>query len=184
MKITNYLLSICIPTYNRFNYLTELVEDIFSQHGYSTSTIELIIAQDRFKDGQFCKKTEEYGKALEASFENITYNLTSKNLGLAGNWNNCVNLAKGEYCIILGDDDLFVEGALSTYLDLIARSNADIIFSNHLLIDDKGEVLENSYSNNEKFNRGDLNEGILLDPEKNIWQNAIPISTSAIKTFF
>ena len=171
------MISVIIPTYNRINYLKELVASI-----PLLPEIEIVISQDRFPTGLYNEEIFEFGKDLATAHGQIQYHLTSSNKGLAGNWNEAVNLANGEYCIIVGDDDRFCRNALQRFIELVDQTQADVIFSNHLLIDGEGKVLESSYDNSTYFNRGDLAMGFLPDAEQKIWQNAIPISASLVKT--
>lgn len=170
------LVSIIIPTYDRLSYLKELVESIDL-----CDDLEIILSQDRYPDQGYNLEIHHYGIALASQHANIHYQLTGENRGLAGNWNEGVAFATGKYSIILGDDDCFCEGGIDGFLGLV-QHDADIIFTNHLLIDSEGRVLSNSYENTLFFNRGDLEEGYLSNPERKIWENAIPISSSLIKT--
>lgn len=171
------LVTIAIPTYKRLPYLIEAVESALQQ---TYTEIEVLVGVDPSESGadkaivDWCTKK----KQVEPKFK---YFINSQNLGLAGNWNACVEKAVGEYMIIIGDDDRLLPECVESLLVGISEG-AQISFSNHYLIDESGIRLSISEENTKRFNRHDLNEGFLMDSEKTIWKNAIPISASLIET--
>lgn len=87
--------TIAIPTYNRAQFLKEAVESVLAQ-GYQD--FELIISDNASID-----KTRELVKSFND--QRIRYHRNNKNIGMMANWNKCVGLSKGNYLMILGDDD-------------------------------------------------------------------------------
>lgn len=105
-----YRLSICIPTLNRAQYIGETLDSIVSQ---MTAEVEVVIVDGGSIDG-----TEEIVKVYQRRFPQIRY--IGKNTDASGpsnggfdrDCNLAVELAQGEYCWLMTDDDLLVEGAI------------------------------------------------------------------------
>ena len=91
-------ISICIPQYNRINYLLESLRVIERQ---SYKEIEIIISDDCSTDG-----TEERILELQARYKYpIVYSKNPTNLGYDRNLREAIGLATGEYVLIIGNDD-------------------------------------------------------------------------------
>lgn len=98
-SIENVKFSILIPSYNRPQYLNKTIESIL---GSNNLDFELIISDDN---------SPLFAEILDVvnSFSyKVSFKLfhQSRNLGPTANKNFLVNLAIGEYVILLGDDDL------------------------------------------------------------------------------
>lgn len=109
-----YKLSICIPTLNRGSYIGETLESIVSQ---LEDGVEIVIV-----DGGSTDNTEQVIDSYQHSFQNIRYtkkdasNKQPSNEGFARDCNYAVELAKGEYCWLMTDDDLLMPGAIQKIL--------------------------------------------------------------------
>src|SRR5689334_23136615 len=87
--------TIAIPTYNRANFLKEAIESCLKQ---TFRDFELLVVDNASDD-----KTEDVVRSFKDN--RISYHRNDKNLGIIGNWNKSIDLAKGELLMILGDDD-------------------------------------------------------------------------------
>src|SRR5581483_5661593 len=99
-----YQVSICIPSYNRARFLTPLLNSIANQWDDS---IEVVICED-------CSPERKQIRAVVKEFRQrmpITYIENPENLGYDGNLRTCIRTASGEYCLMMGNDDLLCEGA-------------------------------------------------------------------------
>jgi glycosyltransferase involved in cell wall biosynthesis len=94
-------LSIAIPTYRRFDLLCETLESVFSLN-FSFPVEILVIDNDSEQHELALKKMSKF------SHENFSYYKNKKNLGMFGNWNQCLSLATGKYITILHDDDILL----------------------------------------------------------------------------
>ena len=90
------LVSICIPAYNNAEYILETINNILSQ---SYKNIELIVVDDRSRDN-----TVEVLKSVKDKRIRVYEN--EENLGMAGNWNRCLELCQGKYIKLICADDL------------------------------------------------------------------------------
>lgn len=106
-------LSISIPTYNRSKYLGETLRQLHSElGGCENDDVEVIVSDNSSTDN-----TESVVRSLIENGLKIRYIRNNQNIGSDANIAQCFNLAKGKYVVILGDDDLFVDGGLSELLD-------------------------------------------------------------------
>lgn len=110
--------SVCIPVYNGAQYLRECLLSVSSQ---SFQDLEILIVDDGSTDDSLTIATE-YSK--QDSRVRVFRN--AKNLGLVGNWNHSVRLARGEWIKFLFQDDLLAPGCI-TRMMAMNRGLADII---------------------------------------------------------
>lgn len=114
-------LSICIPTYNREKFLGELLESILVQA--KPSEVEIVISDNASTDN-----TPELVSNFTVRYPNITYAVAPQNMGADHNYLTSVALAHGEYCWLMGSDDVLPPDAVSTILRHLA-SGDDIYLS-------------------------------------------------------
>jgi glycosyltransferase involved in cell wall biosynthesis len=96
--------SVCIPTYNGEPYLNECLESVLQQ---THSDFEVIIVDDQSSD-----KTLGIARSYANKDQRIKIYENPENLGLVGNWNQCVELAKGEWIKFVFQDDLITKDCL------------------------------------------------------------------------
>jgi glycosyltransferase involved in cell wall biosynthesis len=94
--------SVCIPTYNYAEYIGQAIDSVLMQ---DYSDYELIIVDDCSSDTT-CDVVGEY---ISKGDQRIKLIVNEVNLGLVGNWNYCLELARGEYIKFLFADDYFIE---------------------------------------------------------------------------
>ncbi|WP_010175488.1 glycosyltransferase family 2 protein [Bacillus coahuilensis] len=91
----DYLLSIVIPTKNRFNYLIECLSAIID---IGSDKIEIVV-----QDNSDNMEVEEYIRTL--NWPHIKYFYESKKLSQTGNSELAVEHSTGKYVCYIGDDD-------------------------------------------------------------------------------
>lgn len=96
------LVSVCIPAYNNAAYIKETIDSILKQ---TYTNLELIICDDKSKDN-----TVEVIESIED--ERIKLYKNEKNLGMSGNWNNCLSKCTGEFIKLICADDMLAEDCL------------------------------------------------------------------------
>lgn len=95
------LLTIAIPTYRRPHYLLEAVRSAVRQR-FDRPIEVIVLDNDPASQGW-----EALVDALpELATTDVRYFVNRENIGLFGNWNRCVELARGEWFTMLHDDDL------------------------------------------------------------------------------
>ena len=95
------LVSIVIPTYKRPALLKLAIESALNQK--NCPDFELVVVDDNPE--RDCD-TEQLMKCISTA--KISYYKNEKNLGQINNWNRCFELAKGEWVVMLHDDDLLL----------------------------------------------------------------------------
>lgn len=111
------LISICIPTYNNELFIADTLRAILNQ---SYKNIEVIILDDTSTDN-----TVQIIKSIVDP--RITLIQNEKNLGMNGNWNKVLSLAKGDYMKLVCGDDLIFENCLELQLNEFQKpENADL----------------------------------------------------------
>lgn len=90
------LVSVCIPSYNNAEYISETIDCILNQ---TYKNLELVICDDHSKDN-----TVEVIKGY--TDPRVKLFINEKNLGMSGNWNNCLNHCTGEFIKLICADDM------------------------------------------------------------------------------
>lgn len=104
------LLSICIPAYNRPRQLEELLHSIDCE----PTQIEIVICEDCSPGRVEIRKRVQSIQAQSPYA--LRYLENEENLGFDGNVRELVAQARGRFILYMGDDDLFIPGALDRYL--------------------------------------------------------------------
>ena len=94
--------SVLIPVYNGAPFIKEAVESILNQ---SFTDFELILLNDASPDN-----SEEIIKIFKDA--RIRYYRNEKNLGISASRNKLMTLARGEYLIVMDDDDISLPNRL------------------------------------------------------------------------
>lgn len=109
-------LSICIPSYNRPKQLDELFQSI----DCDPIDIEIVICED-FSPKRLEVRTLVNEFAATSAYP-THYHENATNRGFDGNLRRLVECADGEYVMFMGDDDLFVPGALTKFIDFLKQN--------------------------------------------------------------
>lgn len=114
-------LSICIPTYNRACFLEEALESVVSQ---AVDGVEIVVV-----DGASPDHTPDVIQKYQKRFKNLVYHRNEKNMGVDRDMARSVELARGDYCWLLSDDDALKPEALGRILEEI-KSGYEIYLCN------------------------------------------------------
>ena len=126
------VLSICIPIYNRINFLKRHLDQYLKCKSLFDEKIHLFISDNCSKDNLQSLVNEYASKGL-----NIEYSRNLENIGPDGNFIKCFNSAKGNYIWLLGSDDIPVDGFIERLVDILESNDYGYIFLNHLCDDKK-----------------------------------------------
>lgn len=99
-------LSICIPTYNRSQHLSNCLQSVISMRKPKGFQFEICISDNGSNDNT--KKVVNNAKKKIK----INYNRNESNIGIARNFLKVVSMAKGEFTWLIGDDDLLLPNTL------------------------------------------------------------------------
>jgi glycosyltransferase involved in cell wall biosynthesis len=103
------LVTIAIPTFNRALLLRDCIDRVLAQ---TYSRFELLVCDNASAD-----ETEEVLGAIEDPRLRVVRH--DSNIGLLPNWNSCVENARGEYIVILPDDDIIAPHFLERCIAVI-----------------------------------------------------------------
>lgn len=174
----NPLVTIAIPTYQRFDFLKEAVNSAIQQ---TYSKIEILVGQDPTPQG-LDRSILSWCQSLVEQYPQFRYQCNSHNLGLAGNWNALASAAKGEFIVIIGDDDRLLPDFTQKLVAQL-QPQTQVAFSNHHIINSQGERLESeSVKITNDYHRDRLPAGKVINSEAWVWQNAIPMSAALVRT--
>jgi len=126
------LVSICIPTYNRVGMIGKAVESALSQ---TYRNIEVIVVDNA--------STDHTGDVLAAfSDPRLRYVRNERNLGLFGNFNRCIELAKGKYLHILHSDDYIDPGFTEACISFFQKHPSVVMTSTNACVIRNGQKNE------------------------------------------
>ena len=141
------LVSICIPTYNGEEFITEAIESAIKQ---TYSNLEIIVSDDGSTDNTL---------EIIESYKNKTaipiHIYKHKPNGIGANWNFTVKKAKGEFIKFLFQDDLISFDCVEKMVNL-AKTNSEIgmVYCTRNILYDKND----NYSNIWVQQRGTLHK--------------------------
>jgi glycosyltransferase involved in cell wall biosynthesis len=120
--------SICIPAYARPAYLKVAIESVLAQ---TFGDLEVIVSDDG-GDG------EEVARSF--GDPRVRYSANPSRLGMTGNWEAALRLARGRYVGLLMDDDrLLPDYAATLHAVFESQPDVGIAFANHFF-DEGGEL--------------------------------------------
>lgn len=125
------LLSICISTFNRANFIGETLDSIVNQLDPS---IELIVV-----DGCSPDNTELVMSEYIERHPQVIYIREDVNSGVDKDYDKAVGYANGEYCWLMTDDDLLAPGSIS-HVCAALNGTTDLVVVN-------SEVWNHDFSN-------------------------------------
>ena len=138
-QVYNPDVSIMIPTYKRTDCLRNAIKSVVNQK--TNYRFELVIVDNN------CETTDEEITNLLATFEpyDISYYRNDKNIGMFGNWNRCVNLAKSRWIVILSDDDELCDNYITMMMDTVkAYPDCGALTCRYNLIDADGIIISDN----------------------------------------
>ncbi|AZI42077.1 glycosyltransferase family 2 protein [Deinococcus psychrotolerans] len=119
-------LSVCIPAYNRAQFLGPLLDSILSQN---YGDYEIVICEDLSPQREAIAQVV---RTYKARTDKIRYIENVRNLGYDANFRELLTQACGEYCFFMGNDDLMADGALSKVSEVLHKhSNIGLILRSY-----------------------------------------------------
>lgn len=113
------MVSVCIPVHNREHLVAEAVKSALAQ---TVSGLEVIVVDNASTD-----RTWEVVNSF--SDPRLTLCRNEANLGLFGNFNRCLELARGKYLRILCSDDRLLPGCLAQEVELMETNPGVVLLS-------------------------------------------------------
>ena len=114
-------LSICIVTLNRVNFIGATLESILFQ---VTNECEVVVLDCASTDG-----TDVLMLEYTRRFDRVRYIRQEANNGIDRDYDRIVELAAGEYCWLMTDDDLLKPGVVAAVLQALRREHTLVIIN-------------------------------------------------------
>lgn len=136
---SNPKLSICISTLNRAAFIGKTIDSIASQ---LTDECELLILDNASTDG-----TQQLLSERAQRDKRIRYVRKETNDGLDRNYDQAIELSRGEYCWPMADDDLFKPGAVAAVLEVLQRDVSAVFVNTEFRNADLSILLQERFLN-------------------------------------
>ncbi|MBM0108862.1 glycosyltransferase family 2 protein [Steroidobacter sp. S1-65] len=117
-------LSMCITTFNRAQFIGATLESILGQ---STNECEVVVV-----DGASTDDTPHVVSAYVRRYRSLRYIRQETNNGIDRDYDAAVEVARGEYCWLLTDDDIMMPGAIAAVLEALQRDPSLVIVNAEL----------------------------------------------------
>lgn len=126
------LVCICIPTYNSEQTIEETLGSIVRQ-SYRHLLIQIV-------DNNSTDRTVELAEAFDD--ERIVVHRHVANIGAEGNFNRCIQLARGEYTAIFHADDIYESEMVAKQVSFLqVNPSAGAVFTEASLINENGKLI-------------------------------------------
>ncbi len=133
------LVSVCIPTFQGAAFIGYAIDSVLAQ---TLQDFELLVIDDRSNDG-----TEDIVRRY--ADPRIRFQRNERNLGPEGNWNRCLEEARGRYVKLLPHDDVLDPDCLMRQVAALERDDGErlaLAFCARKVINSEGRtVLRRSY---------------------------------------
>ncbi len=129
------ILTICIATYNRADYITYTLDSIVPQLNQS---VEVLII-----DGASTDNTEDVLNDYLHSCDRLRYIRLPIKGGVDIDYNKAVELSNGEYCWLFTDDDIVKPGAIQVVLDNLKLGYSLVIVNADVKNLDMSTIIQN-----------------------------------------
>jgi glycosyltransferase involved in cell wall biosynthesis len=133
MLESNVLISVITVVYNGAATIEEAIRSVLGQ---SVSKVEYIIIDGGSKDGT--------QTIIERYKDKLGYYISEKDKGIYDAMNKGLAAAKGDYCIFLGADDVFIPGALERIVPLL--KDKDTVYYGNIIVKDKGTRYDGAFN--------------------------------------
>jgi abequosyltransferase len=117
------LLTIAIPTYNRAGYLAINLTQLHKEmESVAPGMVELIVSDNCSPD----TTSEVVTQAIRTGLQ-VRYVRNQENVGWGRNFAQSFDLARGKYVLLLGDDDLLMDGVLARLVNHLAANEYGVV---------------------------------------------------------
>lgn len=121
-------LAVCIPTYKRPEFLARCIRSAYA--AAEGRPIRVVVCDDS-ADGT----NVETMTALMGEHSSLSWHRNSDNLGIDRNIQRTVEVCESDVAWLIGEDDLFVAGAVARVHDRLQTSDPIFLFANYRYVD-------------------------------------------------
>jgi glycosyltransferase involved in cell wall biosynthesis len=127
------LVSVGVPVYNGENYIGDCIDSILRQ---TEEDFELIVVDNNSTDHTY-DIVSGYKDPRIKVFKN------KKNIGSIANFNRCIELAQGDYFVLLPHDDVLLSTMLDTFSKVfVSDPKIGFVYSSYFLINEYGDQID------------------------------------------
>ena len=122
------LVSICIPTYNRCDYLERSLISLISQEDFLNGNVEIVISDNASDDN-----TQKMVEKLAAIYDNLRFFRNKENIGGDENPKLVTGLGQGKLLKLCNDDLIYEDSALKLfchYAEKYSEEKPQLYFAN------------------------------------------------------
>ncbi len=125
-------LSVCVPTFNGARFIGATLDSILTQ---TFGDFELNVSDD-------CSTDDTLAIVSKVLDPRVRLNINPTRLGLVGNWNRCLEVARGEYVCIFHQDDCMLPNTLGRLVAILDQHpKVGFVFSSMQTVDETGAVI-------------------------------------------
>lgn len=117
------LLTIAIPTYNRAELLDLCLAKLSKQIEGCEEVLELLVSNNNSTD-----TTQEVVAKYIGMGVPIKYVENAENMGAERNVIQCYTLASSKYLLVIGDDDVLLDGSLQKILNILKGDSYGVVY--------------------------------------------------------
>lgn len=123
MTVSKKLLSIAIPTYNRSQLLDKALSVLLPQTEEFIEYVDVSVLNNCSTDN-----SREVLDKYSAQYTNLTVYNHEVNNGMDWNIIQCYNVSKSKYLLILGDDDIILDGGIRRIIQLLQQTEVGVLY--------------------------------------------------------
>lgn len=149
--MTHGVLSVCIATRNRADFIGQTIDNILAQCG---TGVEVVVV-----DGASTDNTAAVVNARASAWPNLHYYPQTANSGIDGDYDKAVQLAQGKYCWLMSDDDFLAQGAVGLVLAACEQQPDAVIVDAEVRTADLAEVIVSrrlGFSGERRYSSGEM----------------------------
>ncbi len=148
------LIAVAIPTFNGARFVAEAVRSVLAQERPEPAPL-LLVVDDRSED-------DTLERVRSVAGDRVRIEVNGERLGLAGNWNRCVDLAGAPWAAIFHQDDVMRPGHLAAQAACVTqRPDVGFVCGAFDVIDGSGQpvserVIERARLNSRGYEAGEF----------------------------
>lgn len=137
-------ISVCMATYNGAQYVDIQLHSIINQLSVDD---EIIVVDD-------CSTDNTVGIIRSFNDSRINIIVNNSNIGLIKNFEKAVRHATGDIIFLSDQDDEWMDNKVDTVVKLMLTENIDLLQHDAIVINNKGDILYDSWAELRKFGTG------------------------------
>lgn len=135
-KASDVDVTVAVMSYNNAAFIGQTIESVLAQEGVK---LELRVFDDCSPD-ESVQILERYRHDPR-----FAYQINERNLGMIGNYNQCLRSGSGRYVVVLGSDDVIYPGHLRSLVEAMDQHpQVALGYTQCLWIDQHGQVLKHA----------------------------------------